>query len=462
MKTFCLLFAAVSFSLFSCVSAQERHKVSQHIEEIKEDAPAAQDASSMEEEAALVVDAAAGEGAAAVAQGASGQAGRAARPRRSAARGAERSRDAISAEAGGSAAAAGEGAADNLALFSEPLPSLPEALVEATEAEPTEEHLPQPSRVAYLVAGQSLEVWYPGLGWSFEGFRESEESSGMTFSSHRFEDGNTLFFFRSSQPGSYILDFSRFDIPTGRYIADTLSVAIFPQNSLPPNAKQTVVTPGIVRAPDYEGLGTVAAQHSANAQPVAPAIEAEADIAATRREAESDRGGTSVAVAEERQASAAPAFADNIDDDAANETPAMPAPAAWPAASAAPATSSQAESGSPAASSQVSSIEDAQEAQSSAPSQVPPSLSDIRAMIDRGDIDGAILELDRFFAENAGGSDEALFLQGQAYEADSPRRDMRRALSAYETLVQAYPISRFWQDADRRIRYIRRFYIDMR
>ena len=63
---------------------------------------------------------------------------------------------------------------------------------------------------------------------------------------------------------------------------------------------------------------------------------------------------------------------------------------------------------------------------------------------------------------SAGGTDEALFLQGQAYEADSPRRNIRKALSCYEILTQTYPLSRFWDAADRRIRYIRRFYFDIR
>ena len=83
-------------------------------------------------------------------------------------------------------------------------------------------------------------------------------------------------------------------------------------------------------------------------------------------------------------------------------------------------------------------------------------------MLDRGEAENALAALDAFFAGSAGGTDEALFLQGQAYEADSPRRNIRKALSCYEILTQTYPLSRFWDAADRRIRYIRRFYFDIR
>ena len=407
------------------------------------------------------------------------------------------------------AATSNQAEADEVELFTDSLPSVSEAPV-GEAADVQEEPLPEPSRTVYLAAGQSLEVWYPGRGWSFDGFRESEKPSGMTFSSRRFEDGDTLFFFRSSKPGTFVLEFSRFDIPTGRYIEDSLAVAVSPQGALPSDAQQSVVRPGVVRAPDYEGLGTVAAKHSAKDEPAAPAIEEKADavtLAATEeraeREAESDRSSTApaaelrpnaapepapapvaestptpapAATAERRQNAApalvaepaptpapepAPAVAEDFDDDVANEPSVMVAPAARAVA--------RAESAS-AASEQVSSIEETSEnasisAQASQPqssAEGSVSLSDIRAMIDAGDIDGATLGLDRFFAESATDTDEALFLQGQAYEANSPRRDMRRALSAYETLTQAYPLSRFWEDADRRIRYIRRFYFDMR
>ena len=336
------------------------------------------------------------------------------------------------------AGAEAEGLApDSEALFADPLPapSATEAISEVASIEEEEEiaaleeePLPEPSRTVFLSAGQSLEVWYPGGGWSFEGFRETAPLSGMTFNARRFEDGDTLFFFRSSSPGSFILEFSRFDIPTGRYIADSLAVEVSPSGALPSGAEQALVRPGVVRAPDYEGLGTVAARHSASALPAPSVIEEDSAVAMTAAERETEDDSLAAAPAE-RALNAAPAPAvaeERLDDDLANEP------------SVTVATNARAVA------------EDA------------PSLSDIRAMIDAGDIEVALPALDRFFAENAGDTDEALFLQGQAFEANSPRRDMRRALSAYETLTQNYPLSRFWQDADRRIRYIRRFYFDMR
>jgi outer membrane protein assembly factor BamD (BamD/ComL family) len=55
--------------------------------------------------------------------------------------------------------------------------------------------------------------------------------------------------------------------------------------------------------------------------------------------------------------------------------------------------------------------------------------------------------------------DEGWFLRGQAYEANSAARDIRKALGAYQTLVSAFPESSRWNEADARIRYIKQYYL---
>ncbi len=70
--------------------------------------------------------------------------------------------------------------------------------------------------------------------------------------------------------------------------------------------------------------------------------------------------------------------------------------------------------------------------------------------------------LDAYFSVAVASLDEGWFLRGQAYEANSPSRDVRKALDAYETLVSAYPDSLRWKEADARIRYIKQFYQKIR
>ena len=60
------------------------------------------------------------------------------------------------------------------------------------------------------------------------------------------------------------------------------------------------------------------------------------------------------------------------------------------------------------------------------------------------------------------GTDEAWWLYGQLYEANSPNRDINLALEYYRRLVNEFPQSNRIVDAQRRIAYLERFYFNNR
>jgi TolA-binding protein len=70
--------------------------------------------------------------------------------------------------------------------------------------------------------------------------------------------------------------------------------------------------------------------------------------------------------------------------------------------------------------------------------------------------------LDQYRAAYPGGSDEAYWLYGQALEANSPSRDIRRALDYYRRLVNEYPQSTRYDAARQRIAYLERFFFNIR
>jgi outer membrane protein assembly factor BamD (BamD/ComL family) len=74
----------------------------------------------------------------------------------------------------------------------------------------------------------------------------------------------------------------------------------------------------------------------------------------------------------------------------------------------------------------------------------------------------AISFLDRFREYFPSGSDEAWWLYGRCYEANSPSRDILAALEYYRRLLQEYPQSERIPDARRRISYLERLYINIR
>ena len=58
--------------------------------------------------------------------------------------------------------------------------------------------------------------------------------------------------------------------------------------------------------------------------------------------------------------------------------------------------------------------------------------------------------------------DEAYYLLGQIYEAESPVKNIRNALDAYTAVTKNFPLSKLWQKASQRSVYLKRFYIDIR
>jgi hypothetical protein len=103
------------------------------------------------------------------------------------------------------------------------------------------------------------------------------------------------------------------------------------------------------------------------------------------------------------------------------------------------------------------------------PASPAPAVADPAVILDKakaalaaGDPASAIALLDSFFSAAVTSLDEGWYLRGQAYEANSAVRDIRKALDCYQTLVSAYPDSSRWKDADARIRYIQQFYLRIR
>jgi TolA-binding protein len=58
--------------------------------------------------------------------------------------------------------------------------------------------------------------------------------------------------------------------------------------------------------------------------------------------------------------------------------------------------------------------------------------------------------------------DEADWIAGQLYEAESPMRDIVRARDIYRGLLRAYPESSFAERARERVRYIEEHFITVR
>ena len=85
-----------------------------------------------------------------------------------------------------------------------------------------------------------------------------------------------------------------------------------------------------------------------------------------------------------------------------------------------------------------------------------------REEFDAGRVEPALAILDTMRLRFPSGSDEAWFLYGQLLEANSPSRDIRRALEFYHRLINEYPQSHRVQEALRRVAHLERFFFHIR
>ncbi len=90
-------------------------------------------------------------------------------------------------------------------------------------------------------------------------------------------------------------------------------------------------------------------------------------------------------------------------------------------------------------------------------------LARIAAAVDKGQPAQALEALDRWAqSDSLTGDDEALWLYGRIYEANGPHKDVARALRAYKRILSDYPQSPRWAEAQRRARYLERYYLEIR
>ncbi|HPS44476.1 MAG TPA: hypothetical protein PK542_08315 [Treponemataceae bacterium] len=317
-------------------------------------------------------------------------------------------------------------------------PTAPTQAPEKASAVPAVAHQP-PSRQTTIPAGQTLEVWYPGSGWVFLG--DASAQNGLGYENRKLDKADTLFTFKALKPGNYILDFSRFDVLDDSFMQDSLAVTV---------TDEAPIRTGRIRAPDYRA----AAKATGAVQPgVAQAGVAPIGVAPTTAQGSSVQAGSVVnGNAAGNVAAATPAARGNSSQPIAGSGQQL-----YPSRGANPPMSDE-----PAVTSATSGLAPQGNAVADIPTDPDAILKKAQSSLASGDAASALSLLDAFFTTAVSSLDEGWYLRGQAYESNGASRDIRKALDAYQTLVQAYPDSPRWKSADERIRYIKQFYQKIR
>jgi hypothetical protein len=324
------------------------------------------------------------------------------------------------------------------AIAREPLPGIEaESIADiGSRGSLPEERLLQPdypitfSRVARATVGQLVEIPFRGRDWVFLG--EVGARRGIAYDSRKLDPEGESFIFRVDAAGVYALKFYRQDFARDFILNDHVQIIA---GSAPQTTGLAWFNPPIDRSrviagprwPNFLEQPPVAVQPPAVVQPPAEAVRPAAPPAAA----------PPTAVPPARRPSAARNEAvrpqglsgDAIAQSSPEQPPAPPPPPPSPPAP-----------------------------ESKSPDSI---LKEAREEFNAGRIASAITLLDQFRKFFPSGSDEAWWLYGQCYEANSPNRNMLAALDYYRRIVSEYPQSSRLSDARRRIAYLERYYINI-
>lgn len=286
---------------------------------------------------------------------------------------------------------------------------------EFPSTEPDDSAEERASRSVKLYTGQRLEVLYPGEGWVYLG--ESTAQKGIKYQQRKLQNGTTVFHFGAIEDGDYILHFSHFDVFSDNFISDSLAVHI---------EKAKTKIGDTVRAPDY--IGTVNTEKGAGTESKKGSINEKKGEGEHKKDSDISKNTAGSPLKNDAQSEKKEAAGSNVYD-----------------------------------SPDLLTVTDKPKPEKEKPNAKLPLefLDKIRAYIAEGNAPEALNSIDEFFKNYSSHLDEALFLRGQAYELNGSKKNVKKAFEAYKALTKAYPDSKFWDKADARIRYIKKFYINI-
>ena len=305
----------------------------------------------------------------------------------------------------------------------------PQIFTVALSKEPETEQKPKVSRMVAVEEKQRLELTYPGHGWVYVGEQTSQQ--GLKYEQRKLQDENSIFMFTAEKKGDYILHFSYFDVFTNDFITDAVAVSV--------SAARSTAAKSMVKAPEY--------QNEANSDTAGSQSEKTAQTARQPSSNSTANTGSGTTTHTAQAASKAPQAAGS-DSQSKTLEQAVTAGTAEAASSAAENISGTA--------AQTASTMNAE-----APLSSDQLLEKTRTAIAAADAGTALTYLDNFFTTAEEKLDEGWFLKGRAYELNGSARNIRLALEAYKTLTDSFPQSKYWAEADARIRYITGFYINI-
>lgn len=283
-----------------------------------------------------------------------------------------------------------------------------------------------PSRKVTLRRMEYLDISYPGRGWIYMGITDG--SKDLSYFGRKLGTSDTNFTFQAKTEGTKILHFTKNDTLQNEYIDDYIEVEILSEKGSnkthikapefkqvskkqidSADTKSTEVSANT--ADNLQQTNSLSASSSENKSSETLKIETESEDKNTKPSAETNNS-------KEKDFSVS-----DLEDDSVLDT---------------------------------SSIE---ERENFDPKTL---LKEAKLLYNEKEYTFALEKIETVLERSDIGKDEALYLQGQCYEAKSEIQNIKKALNSYTLLVDNFPASKYWDNANKRIIYLKRFYLEAR
>lgn len=299
----------------------------------------------------------------------------------------------------------------------------------------SEELIIMPSRSVTLKRGENLEVVYPGSGWIYMG--SLSEYNNLASRGRKLGATDTKYTLLAKEAGTQIHHFYKVDNLTGEYIDDYLEVIVLDkkgsskttvtapeyQDFIPPKAERPAKASVSEKDNSTEAVTTIIENTEASEKSEtvtdSPVIEQNTDRTLVTEDLSKNESNDSISMSTDDTFDSSLDDVISIDEDYSEY-------------------------------SQENNLQNAIDTNSL--------LENAIILYNDEKYQEANLLLSEFFEYSTDRIDEGLFLQGQIYEAESPVKDIKKSIENYEALIKNYPSSEYWNDANKRIKYLRRFY----
>lgn len=296
-----------------------------------------------------------------------------------------------------------------------------------------------PSRKVTLKKMEYLDITYPGQGWIYMGITDG--SKDLTYFGRKLGTENTKFTLQARNAGKKIVHFYKNDALSGQYIDDYIEVEILNQKG----SNKTHID-----APEYKQPVPKKAKEKINK-----------DLAKNDEEISMENSESSLVQTSSNSSNVSDSNSvSSIENDSKIEKQTS-APKETKNEEGVLEQEEEGRGGErTSSSSSSSSIEKTEDKNSLTDSNTL--LQEAQVLYNEKEYKLALEKINSFLESATSKRDLGLYLQGQILEAKSEVQNIKAAIEAYSTLTKNYPASKRWDDANKRMIYLKRFYLEVR